>query len=331
MIILRVGDPHIRPSNIEESNKLMSFVQKIIVESMSVEPINRLEILGDLMHTHAVVRVEVLDFWHKWLQTFSSLVETVVLVGNHDQTGDKHNSSHSLNTLKTLMRTEKNLKIVDSPYLSGVFGYMPYVHENDQFIAKANSLVEEGAKIIVCHATFDGSQYDNGFYAPNGIDPALIKADHIISGHVHKEQIIANGKVDYPGTPKWDTSSDANENKGVWRYKHDINGKVLERLLIPTDKVVTPIVSFTWTEGQEAPSIPEGAKANVELIGSSDWIKKQKALLKGKVSISTKFTDKKRTLNRKAGNSFENYLNSLYSSKIDKDSLIKYAKEIGIV
>jgi DNA repair exonuclease SbcCD nuclease subunit len=325
MKILRVGDPHIRPNNILEANQLMEFICNIVKSAK----VDRLEILGDLFHTHAVVRLEVLEFWDKWLQRFSDIVETVVLVGNHDMGGDYHSHSHALTVFKRI-KNEK-LKIIDEPTTIGVFGYLPYVHDGAIFLEYARRLASQNAKVLVCHATFSGSQFDNGFYAPEGINPDDVPFDKIISGHIHKEQILAGGKVDYPGTAKWDTASDANERKGVWLYEHDVDGKVLNRDMISTEKVVTPIVSFKWIEGQEAPVIPEGAKASVELIGSSDWITKQKTKLKGKVSISSKFTDKKEKSERKSGNSLENFLANLYVPTMDRDSLMAFAKEIGIV
>lgn len=325
MKILRVGDPHIRPNNIQEANQLMEFICNIVKNAK----VDRLEILGDLFHTHAVVRLEVLEFWDKWLQRFSDIVETVVLVGNHDMGGDYHSDSHALTVFKRI-KNEK-LKIIDKPTAIGVFGYLPYTHDGAVFVESARRLNGEGSKVLVCHATFSGSQFDNGFYAPEGINPDDIPFEKIISGHIHKEQIIAGGKVDYPGTAKWDSASDANERKGVWLYEHAVDGTVLNRDMISTEKVVTPIVSFKWVEGEEAPVIPEGAKASVELIGSSDWITKQKSKLKGKVSISSKFTDKKEKAERKAGNSLENFLNNLYVPTMNRDSLLAFAKEIGIV
>lgn len=332
MNILRVGDPHIRPSNIEEADRLMFFVKQTILSNK----IDRLEILGDLCHTHAIVRIEVLDFWNKWLQIFSDIVETVVLVGNHDQTGDKNSGSHALKVFKHISAQNPNLRIVDRPTQIGIYGYMPYIHSNEEFVKEAKRLTEKGGlfevNILVCHATFDGSQYDNEFYAPGGINPDDIPVETIISGHIHKQQIIANGKVDYPGTAYWQSASDANENKGIWQYAHDNStGKVLSRDLISTAHVCTPIVSFTWLEGQEAPTIPEGARATVELVGSSDWISKQKVILKGKVGIKSKITDQKRSNERKAGNSLENYLVNLYNTNMNRDALLSYAREIGIV
>jgi DNA repair exonuclease SbcCD nuclease subunit len=323
--ILRVGDPHIRPANIAEAERLMEFILSIIQNGK----IDRLEILGDLFHTHAIIRLEVLLFWNKWLEIFRDTVDTVVLVGNHDLSGDYNFEGHALTVFKRL--ENERLKIVDAPYRSGIFGYTPYRHGTADWLQDARQLASDGARILVCHTTFDGSQYDNGFYAPNGINPDDVPFDKIISGHIHKQQIIAGGKVDYPGTPKWDTASDANERKGVWLYEHDdSSGVVLQRDLISTEKVCTPIISLTWNEGEEQPIIPEGVKATIELIGSSDWIAKKKNSLKGKVGIKSKTTDQKRSAKRKAGNSLENYLMNLYHTEMDRQKLLDYAKELGI-
>lgn len=327
MIVLRVGDPHIRPSNLDDANRLMEFIKKLV----SSGKIDRLEFLGDLFHTHAVIRLEVLGFWDRWLIELSDIVETVALVGNHDMTGTYNSNLHSLMVFKRIQNDK--LKIIDSPTKIGPFGYLPYIHGKAEFISASRILSEQGSKVLVCHTTFDGSQFDNGFYAPEGVDPNEVPFDTIISGHIHKEQRIFSGKVDYPGTPKWDSASDANERKGVWLYEHDdVSGEILARDCISTEKVCTPIISLAWTEGQEQPTIPDGSKASIELIGTSDWISKQKTKLKGKASIRSTSTDQKRDVSkRKAGNSLENYLKELYSGSIDNKELMEFAQEIGIV
>lgn len=330
MNILRIGDPHIRPNNIEEANKLMEFIKQTVIAAK----VDRLEILGDLLHTHAVIRLEVQLFWNKWIPIFRDLVETVIIVGNHDMAGDHNLEGNALTVFKIL--EDGRLKIVDVPTKHGVYAYMPYMHSSNDFVTAAKGLASTQSKVLVCHATFSGSQYDNGFYAPDGINPDDIPFDTIISGHIHKEQIIANGKVDYPGTAKWDTSSDANENKGIWLYEHDdITGKVLSRDLISTKHVCTPIVSVTWKEGENRPKTEESSRTTVELIGSSDWISKQKTVLKGKFSVRSKCTDQRKTATRKAGKSLENFLINIYcglcNDNSDKEELISYAKELGIV
>jgi DNA repair exonuclease SbcCD nuclease subunit len=325
MRILRVGDPHIRPANIDEANRLMGFVKQIVLGGK----IDRLEILGDLFHTHAVIRLEVLEFWNTWLQVFRDIVETVVLVGNHDMSGDHNSRSHALIAFKRLQN--EKLRIIDSPTAIGPFVYAPYIHGESAFKDAVRAATRPESKVLVCHQTFSGSQYDNGFYAKDGFNPDDLPFDKIISGHIHKEQIFANGKVDYPGTPKWDSISDANERKGLWLYEHTEDGKVLSRDLIPTDKVCQPIVSYTWNEGDDMPTIPEGSRALVEIIGSGDFITKAKTKLKGKASVSSKVTDKVQKRERRNINSLENFILNHYIGTMDRQELLSYAKEIGIV
>lgn len=325
MNILRVGDPHVRPTNLEESERLLQFV----LDTARAYSVFRIEILGDLFHTHAILRLEVLEFWKRWLKILSDEFQTVVLVGNHDQSGNHHSDSHALSVFIGLNNA---LMIIEQPEAYGPIGYMPYIHDNAQFISQANALADRGVKFLVSHTTYAGSKYDNGMYAPDGVDPDLIDARilTLLSGHVHAEQQY--GRVIYPGTARWDTASDANKRKGIWLYKHDpISAAILEASFISTEKVCVPLIELSWREGDPQPNLVEGARVHVELIGSSAWISQQKGILKGKCSIRTKITDSKHLESRKATASLQEYIENQYVTTADKEGLLKLAKEIGLV
>lgn len=326
--ILRVGDPHVKVTNIEESHRLMRFVQEKALEY----GVDRIELLGDQFHSHSIVRLEVQDFWNHWLNELGGKFHLVALVGNHDQSGDYHSK---LNALAVFHREQKSsMKIVDSPCVIGPFGYVPHVHGNDTFIEMANSLKSQGAKVLICHQTLNGSTYDNGMYAPDGADPELLDYQVIISGHIHTRQqyLTDEGQnVIYPGTARWDTLSDANKQKGIWLYTHDDDGNILGEEMISTDGVCEPIISIEWKEGDEQPVIREGSRTTVELIGTSNWITKQKNSLKGKVGIKSRITDKNRPKTRKNGLNLHDFVQNQFETNIDKNSLLLYAKELGIV
>lgn len=325
MLILRLGDPHVQPSNLDESRRLLEFLLQIAIE----KKVDRIEIEGDLFHTHEVIRLGVLKFWRKWLGILSEGFETFVLVGNHDLSG---NHSSSDNALSVFVGLNEKLKIIESPWLSGPIGYLPYIHSNSEFIKEANDLADLGARFLVSHTTYAGSKYDNGMYAPDGVDPELIDSRYVglLSGHVHSEQEY--GRVIYPGTARWLTASDANKRKGIWLYSHDdLLGTVLSKEFISTESVCTPLISIEWHEGQPEPLMPEGARVSVELTGTSNWISQVKSSLKSKCSIRTRITDSKKLENRKSGGNLEDYIKNLYISTTDKDSLVKFAKEIGLV
>lgn len=88
--VLRVGDPHAKINNLEEMSKLMDFV----LETARLHKVSQIEILGDLFHTHAVLRLEVQEFWAKYIGLLSHHFPTIILVGNHDLSGN-YNSSFS--------------------------------------------------------------------------------------------------------------------------------------------------------------------------------------------------------------------------------------------
>lgn len=321
---LYIGDPHIQVKNLDESNKLMLFIHQTI---LSQKP-SRVVILGDLLHTHSLIRAEVLDFWDHWLDTLSDSAELIVLVGNHDQVGDFNSD---INSLQVFNRIEKDtLQIVQEPLLSGPFAYVSYHHDQKEFVEASNDLANKGAKVLVCHQTFHGAKFDNGMFAPDGIDPTSLQFDQIICGHIHTTAEFGN--VFLPGTPKWDSASDANKEKGIWMIDHDeTTGAILNKTFISTSHVCTPIVSLSWKEGETIPTFPENAKVSIELVGSSTWITKQKSTLKGKVNITTKITDKKERSDRSNGGTFEKFINDHFVTKTNKQELMNKMKEYGLV
>lgn len=326
--ILRVGDPHAKVNNLEEMERLFDFV----METATTHRVDRIEILGDLFHTHAVLRLEVQEFWATQLDRLSSSFLTIVLVGNHDISGNYNSNFSSLSLFKNVC--PHNLHIIDEPRLfNGAFGYLPYIHDHKIFIDSANALADKGAKVLVCHQTLQGSRYESGFYASDGVPTGEWSArfNHIISGHIHSEQSFEN--VLYPGTARWDGIVDANIRKGIWIYEHEpVTGFIKSSEFISTENVCSPLRSITWREGEDGPK-PWGDKDRVtlELIGSSEWISKQKQSFKGKASFKTKITDSKKIENRKTGGNFTEFLRNVFVTTQNKDALEKKAKEWGLV
>lgn len=325
MKILRVGDPHVRVANIDESDALLALIADLAIK----HKVDRIEILGDLFHTHAILRLEVLEFWTNALEHLSDICEVVVLVGNHDQTGDYNSQSSALDIFDKLRI--KNLRIATLPIVFGPIAYVSYIHDPVKFVDIANNLaINFSAKVLVCHQTFNGSKFESGMYAPDGIDPDLLKFDTIISGHIHAQQRF--GKVIYPGTARWDTASDANQPKGLLVFEHDdLTGAILSEEFISTETVCRPIISISYKEGETILPIQEGARVSVELIGSSVWCSQEKEKLKGKCSVKTKITDRKQTTARSAGDNFSNFMSNLFVTTMDREHLLKLAKELGIV
>lgn len=327
MKILRLGDPHCKVSNLKESGALMRFVLDKFLELK----VDRLEILGDIFDTHSIVRLEVLEFWGKWFELLNAMeIDSYILVGNHDMGGDYTNDYSALNVFDNT--TLKHIIIVNEPMSYKGISYIPYIHDNTKFIETANQIMAvHNYKTLVSHTTYSGSKYDNGMFAPDGVDQDLIdpRFTSLISGHVHSEQEF--GRVWYPGTARWLTKSCANRRKGIWLCEHSEDGTLLSKEFISTESVCTPIISLVWKEGEDKPEIPPG-NTNIELIGSSDWVTKQKVDLKGLVSISSKLTDTKKSKERKSGKSLHEFLSNHYPTEPDKRAkLLKYLGDLNLV
>jgi hypothetical protein len=319
--ILRCGDPHIRPNNLKESEALMDFVLSKAAEFK----VDRLEILGDLMDTHAVVRLEVLEFWQKWFETLSiQKFKSIVLVGNHDVSGNYASEYSALHPFLSL--ENDNFKIVHAPYLDDIYGYLPYIHSNEEFVKKANELASIGAKVLVSHPNYKGAVYDNGMPITGAVDPDDLseKLVHLIGGHIHTE--IEIGRVWYTGNPRWMTKSCANKKKGIWLCNHDdVTGKITSKKFVSTETVCTPIISLVWKENEPKPEVQPNTNTDIELIGSSDWVTKQKLELKGLVTVSSKITDTKKSRERQSGRSLHEFLSHHYQTD-KREKLITYMK-----
>lgn len=301
--ILYVGDPHVQVSNFKDSQALMDYIAQIASE----QDVDQITFLGDMFHTHAVIRVEVIDFWRKSLLNLSSTGKRIVcLVGNHDQPGSKEKEQE----MNALMAFEDlDVFVVNKTYYDADtnIGYVPYHSNEHHFKGEAGILWDQGARgCLIAHQTFTGAQYENGFFSEEGIDPASILQEEIISGHIHKSQQV--GKCFYPGTPKWDTMSDANQPKGLYIITHAEDGTTREKQFFPTDHIVTPIKSYEVKEGDELPELNPEARNYVILEGKSAWISKVKKKLSKLANIKVKPTDRIAKVNKDNSATLETYL-----------------------
>ena len=305
-----------------------------IIKTAEKEKVDVIEFLGDLFHTHAILRIEVVDFWRNAFKRIKDAqFNCRVLVGNHDQPGSKEKEQ----TMNALNIFEDNLEeggwrtIINKPRIMDKIAYIPYMSDETAFLKASHDLHKEGATaLLVAHQTFTGATYENGFYAEDGIDPALIAQDYIVSGHIHKQQEI--GKCWYQGTPKWDTMSDANEDKGIWIYEHNKDGSVESKSFISTAEVVTPIYKHTVNEGDDEPKLIEGARNYIEFKGKSAWITKMKKKYKGKASIKARPTDRKSVkIDSKNLVSINEYLSKSFElvDGVDKKDVSDYLEKIN--
>lgn len=322
MKVLRCGDPHITVRNLEESTRLIEFIR----EQAEKHDVERIEFLGDLMHTHAVLRVEVVDFWMKAFKKLSYKRHIVALVGNHDQPGskEKEQEMNGLNIFNALNDDYTHIDIINKPCQIGGIAYIPYMSDKEAFIAAAHDIYNKGAKkLLVAHQNFTVSLYSDL------IDQDLVPQEAIITGHIHEQKQV--GKTFQVGTPKWDTLTDANEEKGIWIYEHNDDGSVKSKEFISTKDVVTPITKLTFKEGDEEIILNPKARNYLELIGSSSWIVQMKKKYKGQAAITGRPSDRKNVnINKDKVFSMFDFLDTSFKpiAGVSKEDIKKYLEGV---
>jgi calcineurin-like phosphoesterase family protein len=291
---LYVGDPHVVPEELDDCEALMCFVKKIEDE---VRPDSTC-ILGDLHNNHNVIRAEVLAFWRRWARGRR------LIVGNHDYAGEGL-------SIHALMAYEDIATVVDRPTMDRGVLYLPYYSDRAKFVADCNA---QPSTFLVCHQTFDGSRYENGMYAPDGLDAGLLPQKEILSGHIHTPQTF--GKVTYIGAPRWRSLSDANTDRAVWLYTFDDEGNAVEKISFDTSVVCRQIrhVIDTPDDPFDQTAIDPRHDWRIDVKGPEDYVQARKELLSPLgVKLRTFKTDRKAAAVRESegiATAFRGFLNT---------------------
>ncbi len=221
---LVIGDPHVTVEDMADAHKLMDLVEKTVVDY----DIQNAIFLGDLHNNFAVTNVRVTGFWRERLKRLKARKEdlSVILIkGNHDMLGDGSSYPHALIAYEDLAW------IADKPLQSHGTLYLPYYADPNLFLEEVAKYPD--TKLIFCHQEFNGAMYDNGFYAPNGVDPKKLTAK-VISGHIHTPQTLGDN-VWYPGAPRWRHYNDANIDRSIVIIDRTLDGSYSVTHRISTD------------------------------------------------------------------------------------------------
>ena len=319
MKVIRIGDPHAQQSNLTEMSRLIDFVADLAKK----ENADRIEVMGDLFHNHYVVRLEVMKFWMQAAEKLGKVAPAYLLVGNHDQPGD-YGREQLMSALDCLVGI-KNVTVVNRPTMPDKETLMlPHTSDQELFAKWILEFADKAPKYLVCHQTFDGSKYDNGMYAPDGFATDLVKGfDLVYSGHIHTSQKFSN--VFYTGTPRWDSISDAGQEKGVWVCKGS------EHSLVPTKGVVSEIKLFEVKEGGSLPQLNPGDRNYVVLEGSSAWISKKSKELSGLARVTPRPTDTLVSSGSRKASTLEEFAEKFsFVADIKKDAVLRYIGVLGV-
>jgi DNA repair exonuclease SbcCD nuclease subunit len=277
---LYIGDYHAHIDELDECRRLGNLICKVVAEWPEFGlPLEKVVFLGDQYHNHSIVHVEVMHFWRNLLadlhdelyqinEDFDPKDRIILMLGNHDKPHGKPTKAHALRA-----HADQAI-VVDQPYFYKGVLFCPYYDKPEELAECARSYAGR-ARTLVCHQTFQGSTYENGFYAKDGIDPELFPQAHIVSGHIHRPQKF--GKVWYPGAPRWRTLSDANTDRAIYVVKHADTGEVEDAMGIETSPTCERIVRVESTP--EHPWDGGGVKVgrtHLDIKGPPTFIAEQK-------------------------------------------------------
>lgn len=278
---LVIGDLHVQMSNLEDTNKIFKIIQE---SAINLNP-QSIIFTGDIYHTHAVLRQEIIDtvqYCFSYLKSgVPSDTKIYIIVGNHDGYSP---TSTKINAVRQTLTNYAHIVDDISGSIESNSGYflVGYKHKEEDFL---NDIKNAGDRIIICHQTFNGAKYDNGFYAPDGFDLSKVK-QKIISGHIHSEQSFGN--VVYVGTPRPVNfgeavdlrDENALDNRKSISYFYTECG-ALFRDKIYTDEKVKNYYKMSIQEGEildkdQIRSLIRGVDSEIRITvsGSQDWYDK---------------------------------------------------------
>lgn len=262
------GDTHVKKDNIESSEKLIAWLAKLADQYKAT-----ILFAGDQHDSMGVVRAEVIEFWDKAYKTINQVAQSISITGNHDLSADGLSSAMTAHEFVTSV-------IADTPFpidsKNGIWA-IGFIRDFQIFRQKTILAYEKGARIIVCHAEFNGAQFENGFYAPHGFNLDAFPEDLMfVSGHIHKKQTLIDSrtgkvKVFYPGTPRMLTRSDIGQIKTVTLW--DTDKQSFQDIEVP-EEVCPRFQHFIITEENihSINLIPDSSLAYVDVKGSKDFI-----------------------------------------------------------
>lgn len=334
MKVLVCGDPHIKISNLEVGHQFLDWLSDT-VDNVSPECVF---LMGDLFDTHSIVRIEVFDAWLKYLSQVTK--PHVLIKGNHDETAPGSNI-HILSAFRDI--ENQNIKVVGSEGSvirigEESFDCLGYIHSEEEF---ANGVKTNNSKILFCHQSFQGCQFENGYYDPNGFDLSYVEAwRYVISGHIHKSQAVGN--VFYPGTPYASSFADSGDQKGVW-VLDIVDGDIKDKTFIesPCPKYIVKefsssdeVLSFFQSDVSALDRykvVLSGPKPEIKAFsGSKDFKKIKKGF---RVTFTPQYTDiveSRMTFSEKDGieDILKKYIDEVLDTSLEKEKVHDLAMNI---
>lgn len=178
-------------------------------------------IAGDIFDNRQSINLLVMSTALDIFQKIGSIIDTHIILGNHDL---YRKSSTDINSVKILKHLD-GIFIYEHPQIitfgknSSKFLMMPW--RKDEF-EEAECIQTNSADYLVCHTDVKGLSFNRGNHVEHGNDISIMKHfKRVFSGHIHYGQLFNN--LIMIGCPYPLTRGDIGNPKGIWKLDLDSN------------------------------------------------------------------------------------------------------------
>jgi len=265
--ILWIGDLHVTQKDDESLQRL--FARILDMQSSHDAVILAGDIYNDHGVSHARVQETIMDFFSKLAPPNSQHRDVFNIEGNHDKTSD---GAHSSLTVHLSQNVSQILEAYGASTIGDGIALVPYYRDDAHFVAAVQKMAAKGAKIIFCHQEFKGAMYSASVKSESGVDPSLFADLTFICGHFHNSHVAKDSmpRIVYPGTPRWLTKSDANQDKGLWSFTIE-NGILLNVEFKSSADIVPAYWDFNANDSFEMPHrVKKDDKVYINYSGDSE-------------------------------------------------------------
>lgn len=179
--------------------------------------------LGDVFDNRQTVSLKVMNRALTLFERISNIMDTYIIVGNHDIWHKKSNEVASVDMLKwipnvQIMKDDEKLTWSNKSIL-----LMPWRRDSDHELETLAK--HRGSDYMFCHSEVKGAMLNKYSVNDHGNEVSVFNGmKTVFSGHIHIKQ--KKGNVHFLGNPYQMTRSDANNEKGM--YLLDLSNDKLE-------------------------------------------------------------------------------------------------------
>lgn len=216
--------------------------------------------LGDLFHEFGKdsidVKIVARQFFD-YICKFYGNIKFLTLIGNHDQPFRAEFNIEKKTNLREIMFNTNNLLpssigklYVDCTKIGDcVFYAVSYLYRTEEVMKaidhllhnnlKFGTIPHDGSKkVLLGHFDVKGCSLTQNYYSESGVDPKIISAffDKSFIGHIHKHQVLEDGKVIITGALLPQTFHDIGDNYGF--VVVDLNTLDWEFVNVPSGRFI---------------------------------------------------------------------------------------------